>query len=670
MHRITVDRRTVLAGMGSSIALAGGLARAAETVSGATTLVPRRVLLGNQDRTNAAISPDGDNVAFLAPYGGVQNIWVASLAEPMAARPVTNVGGDGVAGFFQWAFTNHHILYFQDSDGDENFRAFSVDLVSGRTVPLSPAGGVRAFLRHRARRFPGAMLIGHNGRDRRYADIFRVDIRTGEARLVQENPGFAGFATDSSFAVRLAFRGKENGDWEVVKPDGAGGWNAFLAVPHEDAMPFEYFGIDAKGEEAYFADPRGREMAALVAVSLATGETRVLAESPEGDVERVLVHPDSAKPEAVLIGRERPRWVGIEPAVKEEIAALEKIGAGEIQSIGRAFADRQWLVRFQQDVGPDRYYLWNRAQKTVRLLFLSSEQRAVAPLVPMKPAVIRARDGLDLVSYLTLPASAATTPPPLVLVIHGGPWGRDEWRYDGRHQWLANRGYAVLSVNYRGSTGFGKAFVNAGDREWGGRMLEDLLDAVDWATAEGYADPRRVAITGASFGGYQTLCGLTMAPERFACGVDLFGISALDTWYRDRPPYWEVYSHSWRRRMADPGNEADRAMMSERSPLSHVERIKRPLLVVHGVNDARVKKLESDQLVAAMKAKDLPVTYMVFPNEGHTLNYEANRLAYYAVMENFLAQHLGGRAEPIGDAVRRSAAQLVAGAELIPGLTE
>lgn len=324
-----------------------------------------------------------------------------------------------------------------------------------------------------------------------------------------------------------------------------------------------------------------------------------------------------------------------------------------------------------------RYYLYDRDRRDARFLFTNRTDLEGLPLAPMHGRVIRSRDGLNLVSYLTLPVW--TDPDgdgvpgealPTVLLVHGGPWARDSWGYNSMHQWLANRGYAVLSVNYRGSTGFGKSFINASNGEWAGTMHNDLIDAVDWMIAEGIADPDRVAIMGGSYGGYATLVGLTFTPEKFACGVDIVGPSNLRTLLGSIPPYWKPLMDLWKTRVGDPFTEEGRAFLDSRSPLTYVDRIVKPLVIGQGANDPRVKQSESDQIVEAMKSRGIPVTYVLYPDEGHGFARPQNRLSFFAVTDAFLAQQLGGRSEPVGDDFQGSSIEVLQGATEVPGLTE
>jgi dipeptidyl aminopeptidase/acylaminoacyl peptidase len=469
-----------------------------------------------------------------------------------------------------------------------------------------------------------------------------------------------------------------------VRPDGgvsyhrrtdAGTFEPWLEVDHEDAATTSPLGFDHDGTTLYLEDSRGRDTAALFATDLATGKTTLLAEDPKSDVGGVLAHPATGRVQAVSFEYERPRWQALDPEIAADLDALEKVEPGQLVVTGRTVADDRWVVAFLRDDGPGRYHLWDRAAKKATYLFSNRKDLDGLPLVPMHPVVIPSRDGLSLVSYLSLPKASdpgrtgkPSKPLPLVLDVHGGPWVRDSWGYHPYHQWLANRGYAVLSVNFRGSSGFGKRFLVAGNREWAGKMHDDLLDAVEWAVKNGVADPAKVAIEGGSYGGYATLVGLTFTPEVFACGVDVVGPSSLVTLLESVPPYWKPQLDMMKKRVGDPSTEEGRKFLLSRSPLPKVDAIKRPLLIGQGANDPRVKQAEADQIVKAMQEKKIPVTYVLYPDEGHGFQRPPNRLSFNAVVEAFLAPILGGRVEPIGDDLAGSSITVPAGADRIPGL--
>jgi len=379
---------------------------------------------------------------------------------------------------------------------------------------------------------------------------------------------------------------------------------------------------------------------------------------------------EQRRPVAARANRDRSRWYAVNPAVKQDLADLTRHGSGDVYFLSDSADRRKASVFYERDSESGEFALLDRERREVRKLMVQRKALADVPLRKMQPVIMPSRDGLRLNGYLTLPAlEAGGSRMPLVLVIHGGPYLRDVWGFNSTHQWLANRGYAVLSVNYRGSTGFGKAFIKAADREWGGRMHDDLIDAVDWAVAQGVADPKRVGFFGGSYGGYSALIAATKTPEVFACIVDLFGISNLITFMATIPPYWGPWFSIWKNRLGDPATEAGRAFLAERSPINHLDRATKPILIAQGMRDVRVVAAESEQMVAALKQRGVPVTYITFPDEGHGFVRPENRLAFYGVTEAFLAKHLGGRYQPIGNDFAGSSLKVETGGELVPGIS-
>ena len=427
----------------------------------------------------------------------------------------------------------------------------------------------------------------------------------------------------------------------------------------------------------YWIDSRGRNTAALVAQDVATGEKTVIAQNDKADIGGAMADPRTGEIEAYSFTYLTTEWTAIDPEIKASLDWLDTRLEGNFGVQSRTEDDSKWVVWNDPLTAPTKAYIFDRDGETLTEFYNARPELAGAPLQTMHPLELTSRDGLTLPSYLTLPpgsdADGDGTPEaavPLVLMVHGGPWARDGYGYNSYHQWLANRGYAVLSVNFRGSTGFGKEFISAGDLEWGRKMHDDLIDAVDWAVAEGITDADKVAIMGGSYGGYATLAGLTFTPETFACGIDIVGPSNLETLLETIPPYWEPLIAQFHERMGNPNTPEGLAMLKERSPLHSADRIVKPLLIGQGANDPRVKQAESDQIVAAMQEKNIPVTYVLFPDEGHGFAKPNNNIAFNAVAENFLATCLGGRAEPIGDTVKGSTAQIVEGEEYVQGLTE
>jgi len=612
------------------------------------SLIPRQILFGNPDKTSVKISPDGSRISYVAPVNGVLNLWVAPARELQRARPVTNDTNRGICSY-AWTYSNQ-IIYLQDRDGDELWRLFKVDLNQsrGEAESLTPKGSLAAIQKV-SHNFPDEVLVCLNDRDPRYFDIYRINLKSGNRTILQENPGFGGFITDDHFQVRLAVNLTADGGAEYLVLRN-GSWERILRLDSEDYSPYLSgpIGMDKTGRLLYFTDNRGRDTAALKALDLDSGREALLAEDPKADASSVLIHPKDNTIQAVAFTYDRAHWKILDPSIEEDMDRLREVSDGEMEVVSRSLDDKAWIVSYLRDNGPGHYYYYNRSSGEAKFLFTWNRELEDKPLARMHSVIIKSRDGLDLMSYYTLPLESdldgdghPNRPLPLVLLVHGGPWLRDSWGYDPIHQWLADRGYAVLSINFRGSTGFGKSFMNAGNLEWGGKMQDDLIDGVNWAAAEGIADPDRIAIMGGSYGGYATLAALTMTPEAFACGVDLVGPSNLITFLESVPPYWEPVTGLFRIRIGDNTTEEGRAFLEDRSPINHAENVTRPLLIGQGANDPRVRQNESEQIVSALEKRSIPVTYLVFPDEGHGFARPENNMAFFAVAEAFLAQHLG-----------------------------
>lgn len=610
-------------------------------------LIPRAHLFGNPVRISTRISPDGRCLAWLAPLDGVLNIWIAPIDAPEQARAVTADRKRGIH-IFQWTYREDCLVYLQDEAGDENFHVYLVDLATGATRDLTPFEGISASLGKFSRAIRDRILVRLNRRNPKFHDPYTLDLATGELSLVEENPGFVRLMVDEDYNVRLAVRNAPDGGKEILRRR-EGNWSPWIAFAPEDVRTSGPNHLDTSGKILFLRDSRGRDKSALFRVDLETGESALLAAHALADIGWLVKCPQTREPRAYAVETERLEYFAIDREIQPDLDFLTSRNIGDWFVLSRSEDDRLWVVGAHSDTRPFGEYLYDRNAKTLRLLHFARPELVGAPLRPMRPVTIRSRDGHDLVSYLTLPRPAKNDEPPaMVLLVHGGPWGRDSFGFNLLHQWLADRGYAVLSVNFRGSTGFGKAFVNAGDHEWGRRMDDDLLDAVDWAIRKGVADPRRIAIMGGSYGGYATLVGLTRNPNVYACGIDVFGPSNLETLIEGVPPYWEAIRSQFIKAVGDPATEEGRRLLHERSPLHDAHRIVRPLLVAQGANDPRVKRAESDRMVEALARNNVPVAYLLFPDEGHGFARPENRLAFHALAENFLAQHLGGRAEPVG----------------------
>jgi dipeptidyl aminopeptidase/acylaminoacyl peptidase len=649
-------------------------------------LIPRSVLFGNPQRAAARISPNGKWLSYLAPVDGILNVWVAPVDDISKAKQVTDDKERDIRGYF-WAYTGEHILYTQDKGGDENWHVYATDVSSIKTTDLTPLEKVHATIEGTSERFPDEILVGLNDRNPQLHDIYRVNIKTGERKLIQENEGVAAFVTDDDFKVRFAFNYTPEGGQELLEPakgdagkpgeKGVSDWESFVKVGPEDAMTTGPAGFNKDGDVLYFLDSRDRDTGALFAWNLKSDDKKLLAADERADVGEIIAHPTEKNIQAVGFTYDRRKWKILDDSIKKDLDYLATVEDGELQVTSRTLDDKQWTVAYILDNGPVKYYRYDREAGKAHFLFNSRDDLEGYPLVKMHAPIIETRDGKKLVSYLSLPQGSdpdgdgkPDKPVPLVLNVHGGPWARDSWGYDSEHQWLANRGYAVLAVNYRGSTGFGKSFVNAANAEWAGKMHDDLIDAVNWAVENGIAQKEKVAIMGGSYGGYATLVGMTFTPDVFACGVDIVGPSSLVTLLENIPPYWAPFMPVMKIRVGDVETEEGRKALLERSPLMLVDKIKKPLLIGQGANDPRVTQLEADQIVEAMQKKNIPVTYVLYPDEGHGFALEPNRMSFNAVAEAFLSEHLGGEFEPIGDDFEGASIHVPAGADQVPGLAE
>jgi len=604
-------------------------------------LIPRDVLFGNPEKAAPWLSPDGTRIAYLAPHEGTLSVWVRTIgadddrlvaSDPQ--RPIRNAF---------WTPDGSRVLYLQDARGDENFHLFAAD-PDGRTpaVDLTPYEGTLVQLQSLDLNRPDVILIAMNRRDPQLFDVYRLDPRTGEATLDTENPGgIAAFSDDADMIVRAGAIMHADASSEIVVRDTADApWRTLARFDAADGTP-DLAGFTPDGAALLAITSAGANAAHLVRYDVATGERTDVAGDPEYDVTDVVFSPCTKAPVAASIVRERVGWTVLDPAYAGDFAALAVQVPGDLGIVSTDRDDRVWLVSSVVDAGSRSFWSYDRGTRRATKIFAMRADLERYTLAPMVPVRYPARDGLTIHGYLTTPPGADARDLPAVLLIHGGPWVRDTWGYNPYVQWLANRGYAVLQPNYRGSTGYGKAHLNAGDRQWAGAMHTDLLDAKAWLVAQGIADPARVAIMGGSYGGYATLAALAFAPDAFACGVDIVGPSNLNTLLASIPPYWETLRATFTQRMGD-----SEEFLASQSPLFRAGAIRAPLLIGQGANDPRVKIAESDQIVAAMRANGQPVTYVVFDDEGHGFARPENNKRFNAAVEAFLARHLGGRAEP------------------------
>lgn len=644
-------------------------------------IIPRSALFQPNTRTAVKVSPSGDWISFRGIWQGASNIWAAPRQDIGAARPLTSFKGRGIR-WASWSYSKDLILFMNDRQGEENWKLSTANARTGEVRTLIDIAGVQARVEKTSSDVPDEIVISMNDRDPRYHDLYRLNLLTGERELlIRRDASFKHFVIDDWFNVRFAMTDGPDGNYRYLLKDEAGEWQHFMDIDVDDYATTWIGGFDKTGRIIFLSDSRNRDTAAITSLNLDTGEYKVLLEHPRADAMRVFRHPTFKHFIGTAFHDKKWKWHAVDKEFARNVEFLDTVNEGSLGIHTKSLDNRWWIVSYVSGHRTQQWYLYDREQRQVQFLFSRQEPLETYGLAKMQPVVIKARDGLELVSYLTLPDQADSDrdgrpdkPLPMVLDVHGGPTCRlcsHRWRLNYNHQWLANRGYAVLSINYRGTMGYGKAFVRASIGEWGGKMHDDLIDGIDWAIKEGIAIPDKVAIMGRSYGGYATLVGMAMTPGRFACGVDVVGISNLVTDVNNVPAYWKPHLKWWKRQLGgSTEEEVGREFLRQRSPLSYAHQIKGSLLIAHGANDVRVKQAESDQIVDAMQANKLPVTYLLYPDEGHRFNRTANRISLRAVTEVFLAQCLGGRHEPIKNALKGSSLLVPVGADHIPGLID
>jgi dipeptidyl aminopeptidase/acylaminoacyl peptidase len=603
-------------------------------------LIPRDVLFGNPDNIRPHVSPDGTLLAYIAPSDGMLSVWVRTIGKSDdrviardPARPIMQIF---------WQGDSRHVLYLQDRAGNENYHLFAAGVDGGTPRELTPGEKVRVDIVALDHRFPTDILISSNERDETVFDVHRLDLARGTAQLDTQNPGdVAGWVADNAFVVRVAVVMLEDGSSLMrIRDSATSPWQTLDEFTFEDGTP-NPVAFSPDDTALFVTSSKGANAARLMRYDCASGVATVVFEDAAYDVEDVYIDPATHGLVAVAVLRDRIEWVVLDASYAADFAALRALHAGDLQ-INSASADgNAMVVAYSVDDGPVPYFAYDRRTKTGALLFYNRPALREYTLSSMKPIALRARDGLELHGYLTLPHGAEAKNLPAIMYVHGGPWHRDRWGYEPMVQWLANRGYAVLQINFRSSTGYGKAFLNAGNREWAGAMRTDLLDARDWAIAQGFADPKRFAIMGGSYGGYAVLAALAFTPDAFTCGVDIVGPSDLNTLLASIPPYWSTMRATFTQRMGETEE-----FLTSQSPLYRAGDIRAPLLIAQGANDPRVKQQESDQIVAEMRKNDIPVTYVLFEDEGHGFANPRNNKRFTAAAEAFLARTLGGRVEP------------------------
>jgi dipeptidyl aminopeptidase/acylaminoacyl peptidase len=601
-------------------------------------ILPLRDFFRNPSETAFRISPDGRYLSWLAPYERRLNVFVRPI-EGGAATRVTSETARDIGGYF---WKGERIVFVKDFGGDENFHVVSVSL-DGTQMDLTPGDKVKADVVDMLEDDDAHLILSHNRRDESVFDVFRIDIATGAETMLAQNPGnvttwhtdhdgkLRAAGTSDGVNTSLLYREREGQDFTPI-----------LTTSFKEAVQPLFFTFDNR--KLYVASNRGRDKAAIFEFDPATArEGALLVESPEADVEALFY---SRKRKVLTSARwvtskvQRKFFDAHTEAMYRDIEA--RLPGYEVTLTSSNKDEDKFIVAAMSDRTPGKRYLYDSNARTLELLADIAPWLPEAQLSPMQPIVFEARDGLAIHGYLTLPQGREPRNLPVVVNVHGGPWARDVWGFNPEVQFLANRGYAVLQVNFRGSTGYGRKFWEASFREWGRKMQDDLTDGVQWLIAQGVADPSRVAIYGGSYGGYATLAGLAFTPELYAAGVDYVGVSNLLTFMKSIPPYWKPFLAMLQEMVGDM--EKDEAMLRAASPVFSADRIKSPLLIAQGAKDPRVVKSESDQMVDAMRKRGVEVEYIVKDNEGHGFRNEENRFEFYEAMERFLAKHIGAAA--------------------------
>lgn len=622
-------------------------------------LIPRELFFADTIK-NVQISPDGKRIGFLKPYEGIYNIWMQD--EDQKAVVLTH--SPYPIRQYSFAKNNEQLLFLRDLGGDENYHLYSLDLNNLKIEDLTPYDDIQARLVKKSEKFPDEIIVAINNRDPAYHDLWAINTRTGKRALIFENTEeFGEIVVDNDFQIRFAEKSDAKGGYNFFIKEG-NEWKLFLHFLPEDSISSDILGFSSDNQTLYFLDSTDLDTTALYSLNLETKERKKIASEKNSDIASVFFDPKTKKPLIAFSAYLRMQYAILDSSVEKDLAYLKKLSDGDLDVLCASLDNKKWLIEYIYDNKPPHYYLYDRQKKIANFLFSANPEIEKFPLTKQEAVLITSRDGLPLISYFSLP-NCKRENMPLVLWVHGGPWSRDNFGYQVVHQWLNNRGYAVLSVNYRGSEGFGKQFLNAGNRQWSKKMHDDLLDAVNWSLEKEKLDPKKICIGGGSYGGYATLVGLTFTPDVFACGVDIVGPSNIETLLLNSAPYEKDSLAVFEDRV---GRLEDKEFLRSISPLYKADRISKPLLIAQGKNDARVKESESTQIVEAMKKHQKPVIYVLFPDEGHGFAKVANALAFYAIMEGFLSKELGGRCQAIGDAIKKSSALIIEGAELVQEL--
>ena len=598
--------------------------------------IPLEDFFKNPEKTAFEISPDGQKVAFMQPWENRLNVHVKNIGSNEVIR-LTSATERDIAGYL-W-LGDSRIGYVQDTGGDENFRLFAVNIDGTNQADLTPFDSVRVQIIDELENNHQEMLIGLNKRDQRLHDVYRLNVISGDMELIAENPGnISGWQTDHDGKLRLAFTADGVNTSILYRQTEQDTFHIILTTDFRDEVNPMFFTFDNKN--LYVSSNRKRDKSALYIFDINTAtETDLIFGHDEVDISWAMYSKKRKVLTGVSIYTSKQKYHFFDnwrENVQKDLE--EKLPGVEVRLSDLDDNETMALVRTFNDKTRGAYYLYNTETKELSKLADISPWLDPLKMADMIPISYKSRDGLTINGYLTLPKDSSDKNLPVIINPHGGPWARNRWGFNSEVQFLANRGYAVLQMNFRGSTGYGRNFKEIGFKQWGKTMQDDVTDGVHWLINEGIADKDRIGIYGGSYGGYATLAGVTFTPELYACGVDYVGPSNIFTLLNSLPPYWELYRQMFYEMVGNP--EDDKELLEEISPVFHVDKIKAPLFVAQGANDPRVKQAESDQIVEALQSKGIDVQYMLKENEGHGFHNEENRMEFYNAMIEFLNKHM------------------------------
>ncbi|QQV75417.1 Dipeptidyl aminopeptidase BIII [Rickettsia tillamookensis] len=619
-------------------------------------IIPTATLFLPPDQLKLDFSPNGKYISYFGKYNKGASLLIVDSENSKNIIDSFNLE-QGIYDYM-WAYDSKHILYLQSKDNYKSNQLYIYNLETKNITLITLESKIKVKFFAKRVNTPHKILIGLKSLDQQYFDIYELNLLDYTKKLIMKNNKFFGFLIDNDLNIRIGMRENNKGEKEYFQLKN-NKWIFLMKLTPQDIDNTKFLNFDTSGNNIYLLDGRGNGTVTLKLLNLNNRKLKLLAKDDKTDINILTVHPVTREVQAVVTEYDKAMYKLLDFSIKEDIEYLEKFNLGNLHIIHRSLDDKIWIVAFDSDIKPFKYYKYNRENKQIKFLLSSKSELEKYSLAPMNPVIIKSRDGLDLVSYLTLPNNTTVLsnkiypnkPLPLVLLVHGGPNRRDRWGMNKEHQWLASRGYAVLSVNFRGSTGFGKSFQNAGNGEWGRKMQYDLIDAVNWAIKNKIADPKKIAIMGPSYGGYAVLAGLTFTPELFACGIDIAGPPDLIASLKNLPENYNFKGNKLEINIGPYKTQKQREKLIKQSPITYANNITKPLLIIQGAKDSIVKQTESDKMVEVMNKHNIPVIYALYKNENHNFCDPYSKISYHYITERFLAKHLGGRFEPLDDEV-------------------